>query len=100
MLDLGGIPLRTSERTLDDPLVIAGGPTVYSGEPVADFIDVFVIGDGEEAFPELISRYMELRDSDADFTREQMLKEIARSKVCTCLRFIQLQSARITGCWL
>src|ERR1044071_4576640 len=53
MLDLGRIPLRTGERTLDDPLVIAGGPTVYSSEPVAEFIDVIVVGDGEEAFPEL-----------------------------------------------
>jgi radical SAM family uncharacterized protein/radical SAM-linked protein len=78
MLDLGGIPLRTTDRTLDSPLVIAGGPTVYSCEPVADFIDVFVIGDGEEAFPELVSRYIELRDSDMDLTREQLLKEIAR----------------------
>jgi radical SAM family uncharacterized protein/radical SAM-linked protein len=78
MLDLGGIPLRTFERTLDHPLVIAGGPTVYSGEPMADFIDVFVIGDGEEAFPELVSRYMELRDSDAELTRGQMLKEISQ----------------------
>ncbi|MEK6304289.1 MAG: TIGR03960 family B12-binding radical SAM protein [Acidobacteriota bacterium] len=78
MLDLGGIPLHTRERTLDDPLVIAGGPTVYSSEPVADFIDVIVIGDGEEAFPELVSKYMELRDSDLDLTREQILKEIAR----------------------
>lgn len=78
MLDLGGIPLKTAERSLDDPLVIAGGPTVYSGEPIADFIDVFVIGDGEEAFPELISRYMELRDSDAELSRAQMLKEISQ----------------------
>jgi radical SAM family uncharacterized protein/radical SAM-linked protein len=78
MLDLGGIPLRTADRTLDSPLVIAGGPTVYSCEPVADFIDVFVIGDGEEAFPELLSRYIELRDSDMDLTREQLLREIAR----------------------
>src|SRR5207247_11331120 len=77
MLDLGGIPLRTTDRTLGSPLVIAGGPTVYSCEPVADFIDVFVIGDGEEAFPELVSRYIELRDSDMDLTREQVLKEIA-----------------------
>src|ERR1041384_627390 len=77
MLDLGGIPLRTRARTLNDPLVIAGGPTVYSGEPIADFIDVFVIGDGEETFPELVSRYVELRDSDLDLTREQVLKEIA-----------------------
>src|ERR1044071_3642495 len=78
MLDLGRIPLRTSERTLADPLVIAGGPTVYSSEPIADFIDVFVIGDGEEAFPELVARYMELKSSDMDLTREQILKELAR----------------------
>jgi radical SAM family uncharacterized protein/radical SAM-linked protein len=78
MLDLGGIPLRTAERALDDPLIIAGGPTVYSSEPIADFIDVFVIGDGEEAFPELVSRYMELKDSDMDLTREQILRELAR----------------------
>ncbi len=78
MLDLAGIPLHSSERTLDDPLVIAGGPTVYSGEPVADFIDVFVIGDGEEAFPELVSRYIELRDSGFELTRAQVLKELAQ----------------------
>ena len=78
MLDLGGIPIHTRERSLDAPLVIAGGPTVYSCEPVVDFIDVFVIGDGEEAFPELVSRYIELRDSEMDLTREQLLKEIAR----------------------
>jgi radical SAM family uncharacterized protein/radical SAM-linked protein len=78
MLDLGCIPLRTSERTLDDPLVIAGGPTVYSSEPIADFIDVIVIGDGEEAFPELVARYMELRDSGMELTRTQILKELAR----------------------
>jgi radical SAM family uncharacterized protein/radical SAM-linked protein len=78
MLDLGRIPLRTSERTLADPLVIAGGPTVYSSEPIADFIDVFVIGDGEETFPELVTRYAELKDSDMDLTRGQILKELAR----------------------
>lgn len=78
MLDLGGIPLHTRDRSLADPLIIAGGPTVYSCEPIADFIDVFVIGDGEEAFPELVSRYIELRDSEFDLTREQILKEIAR----------------------
>ncbi len=78
MLDLGGVPLHTRERTFDSPLVIAGGPTVYSCEPVADFIDVFVIGDGEEAFPELVSRYIELRESNLELTREQLLKEVAR----------------------
>ncbi len=76
MLDCGRIPLHTRERTLGDPLVIAGGPTVYSGEPISDFIDVFVIGDGEEAFPELVERYMQLRDSGR--SREEVLKELAR----------------------
>src|SRR6185503_14025700 len=69
MLDLGRIPLHSAERTLDDPLVIAGGPTVYSSEPIAEFIDVIVIGDGEEAFPELVARYMELKESGMDLTR-------------------------------
>ena len=78
MLDLGGIPIKTRDRGLDAPLVVAGGPTVYSSEPISDFIDVFVIGDGEEAFPELVSRFIELRDSDMELTREQILKEIAR----------------------
>jgi len=77
MLDLGRIPLRSSERSLDDPLVIVGGPTVYSSEPIADFIDVVVVGDGEEAFPELVTRYLELRDGDYGLTREQVLREIA-----------------------
>jgi radical SAM family uncharacterized protein/radical SAM-linked protein len=77
MLDLGRIPLHTAERTLDDPLIIAGGPTVYSSEPIAEFIDVIVIGDGEEAFPELVARYMELKESGMDLTRQQILKELA-----------------------
>ncbi|HVF90302.1 MAG TPA: TIGR03960 family B12-binding radical SAM protein [Blastocatellia bacterium] len=77
MLDLGRIPLHTRERSLDDPLVIAGGPTIYSSEPVADFIDVIVVGDGEEAFPQLVSRYMELKALGDDVTRLEVLKEIA-----------------------
>src|SRR5258708_23109719 len=48
MLDLGGIPLRSSDREEADPLVIAGGPTATHPEPIADFVDAFVIGDGEE----------------------------------------------------
>ncbi|HEY6331196.1 MAG TPA: radical SAM protein, partial [Blastocatellia bacterium] len=78
MLDLGAIPIRTAERELSDPLVVAGGPTVYSSEPVADFIDVFVIGDGEEAFPQLIETYSVLKASGAFETRLELLSEIAR----------------------
>jgi radical SAM family uncharacterized protein len=76
MLDLGGIPLHTADRTLESPLVIAGGPTVYSCEPIADFIDVFVIGDGEEAFPELIEEYVNARTMQGA-SRRQVLERIA-----------------------
>jgi radical SAM family uncharacterized protein/radical SAM-linked protein len=77
MLDLGGIPLHTSERTLESPLIIAGGPTVYSCEPIADFIDVFVIGDGEEAFPDLIEAYLDAR-MQPGVSRKQALERIAQ----------------------
>jgi len=58
ILDLGGIPLRASARGDADPLVVAGGPTATHPEPLAPFVDVFVIGDGEEAFPALIRAWM------------------------------------------
>ena len=79
MLDVGGIPLHTRDRGLKFPLVIAGGPTVYSCEPIADFVDVFVIGDGEEAFPELIEEYMTAR-AVPDVSRRQVLERIASIK--------------------
>ncbi|MEW5700714.1 MAG: TIGR03960 family B12-binding radical SAM protein [Candidatus Zixiibacteriota bacterium] len=50
MLDLGGIPLHRQERREDDPIIVAGGPVVFNPEPMSDFIDAFIIGDGEEAF--------------------------------------------------
>ena len=58
MLDLGGIPLHSKDRTLDHPLVIAGGPGAQNPEVLAPFIDVFVIGDGEESLPWLMERWM------------------------------------------
>lgn len=48
MLELGGIPLRSCDRGQEDPVIIAGGPCTYNPEPLADFIDAFLIGDGEE----------------------------------------------------
>ncbi len=77
MLDLGGIPLHNEQRALDDPLIIAGGPCVFSPEPMADFVDVFVIGDGEETFPALVRRWRALR-AEGGRTREEMLAELAQ----------------------
>jgi len=52
-IDLAGVPVRAAERSTDHPLVIAGGHCTFNPEPLADFVDVFVIGDGEEVVGEL-----------------------------------------------
>ncbi|MBI4296903.1 MAG: TIGR03960 family B12-binding radical SAM protein [Chloroflexi bacterium] len=57
MLDLAGIPLLASERGEEHPLIIAGGSETLNPEPMADFIDLFVVGEGEEALPELLELY-------------------------------------------
>ncbi|NLJ69922.1 MAG: TIGR03960 family B12-binding radical SAM protein [Clostridiaceae bacterium] len=57
MLDLGNIPIYNSVRSNSDPLIVAGGPIVYNPEPLADYIDLFMIGDGEELLGELIDLY-------------------------------------------
>lgn len=59
MLSLAGIPLRQRDRSAHDPLVIAGGGTALNAEPLADFIDFFVLGDGEEVIYEVIDAYKE-----------------------------------------
>src|SRR6266481_2233532 len=53
MLDLGGIALQAKDRKRDDPLILGGGPCTYNPEPVADFFDAFVIGEGEEVVHEI-----------------------------------------------
>ncbi len=55
LLDLAGVPVLASERSDGDPLVVGGGPCVANPEPVADFFDLFLVGDGEEAFPRLLA---------------------------------------------
>ncbi|HEY2146702.1 MAG TPA: radical SAM protein, partial [Pirellulales bacterium] len=62
MLDLGGIPLRAAERTMDHPLVIAGGPCAQNPEPLAPFIDLFVSGDGEPALPLVCDLWLQLKN--------------------------------------
>ncbi len=57
MLDLAGIPLRASDRSDNDPIIIAGGHCATNPEPMADFIDAFVIGDGEEAIQDIVRAY-------------------------------------------
>jgi len=76
MLDLGGIPLAAEERTLEHPLVIAGGPCAQNPEPMARFIDLFVLGDGEEVLPQVCRQWVQLRSSGG--TRASVLAELGR----------------------
>ena len=76
MLDLGGIPLRTLDRGENDPLVVCGGPTATHAEPLAPFVDAFLIGDGEEKTPELLLTWAALRD--AGVPRTERLRHIAQ----------------------
>lgn len=75
MLDLGGIPLHAKDRTLDHPLVIAGGPGAQNPELLAPFVDLFVIGDGEESLPWIMERWMSLKEKGGK-SRQDMLAEL------------------------
>jgi len=76
MLELGRVPLHSAERGDTDPLVIAGGPSATHPEPLAPFIDAFVIGDGEERLPALLRTWAEARE--AGLTRREALVRIAQ----------------------
>jgi radical SAM family uncharacterized protein len=78
LLDLGNIPVKSSERSYEDPLVIAGGPACFNPEPMAEFIDAFVIGDGEEAVAEIVETYKEIKKQRDKETRENILRKLAR----------------------
>ncbi len=71
MLDLGGIDVRSRNRSEDDPLIIAGGSMASCGEPLAEFIDLFLLGDGEEAVVELAQLIKAQKKACA--TKEQIL---------------------------
>jgi radical SAM family uncharacterized protein len=73
-IDLAGVPVRSADRSPTDPIVVAGGHCTYNPEPVADFVDAFVIGDGEEVVGEIT----ESLRSRAGRPREDVLRDLAR----------------------
>ena len=73
VIELSGIPLFYKDRTKDDVLVIGGGPCTVNPEPMADFFDIFYIGEGETSYDELIDLYKVYKNSD--MTREQFLRK-------------------------
>ncbi|MFQ5423398.1 MAG: TIGR03960 family B12-binding radical SAM protein [Phycisphaerae bacterium] len=76
MLDLAGLPLRACDRDDSHPLVIAGGPQADNPEPMADFLDLVVIGDGEPAMAAILDLYKELKQSGV--RRREMIPILAK----------------------
>jgi radical SAM family uncharacterized protein len=76
VLDLSQIPLYASERTNDCPIVIGGGPCTYNPEPIADFFDIFYIGEGETMYAGLIDIYRRCRTEG--FDRTEFLRQAAK----------------------
>ena len=77
MLDLSGIPIYSRDRDKRHPLIIAGGPGAVNPEPVADFLDAILIGDGEKAVTEIIDTYNKWKDENSG-NRQALLMELAK----------------------
>ncbi len=109
ILDLGDIPLAAEDRTMEHPLVIAGGPCAVNPEPMSRFIDLFVIGDGEEALPAVCELWLSLKrqlletnsrgpTARGKETRETILAEMARRLPYVYVpRFYELDTAASAG---
>ena len=76
ILDLSGIPMQASNRTEDDPIVIGGGPCAYNPEPLAQFFDLFYIGEGETVYFDLMDAYKENKANGG--SREDFLRKAAQ----------------------
>ncbi len=78
-LDLAGIPLHAADRTDDDPIVLAGGHSAFNPEPVADFLDAAVLGDGEEIALAISEVVREWKDEGRPGGRDELLLRLAAS---------------------
>jgi radical SAM family uncharacterized protein len=77
MLDLAGIPVRANQRGENDPLVIAGGQASNCAEPIAQFVDIFILGEAEEAVVQLVELIRKQKNAGA--TKKDLLTEAAKS---------------------
>lgn len=75
MLDLGGIPLYSKDRGEEFPIICAGGPCAYNPEPLADFVDFFMLGEGEEMMLDVMRVYRRIKKEGK--SKDDFLKEIA-----------------------
>ncbi|MBO5788410.1 MAG: TIGR03960 family B12-binding radical SAM protein [Clostridia bacterium] len=79
MMMLSNIPLYAKDRGEDAPILLGGGPCAYNAEPLADFFDIFSIGEGEEALPELCRLYMKMK-REGTYSKSAFLHEAAKLK--------------------
>ena len=90
-LDLAGIPLASVERTLDHPIVIAGGHAAFNPEPIADFIDCAVLGDGEEAVIKITKIVREWKSAGRPGGRDGVLGRLAAAGGIYVPRFYDVE---------
>ena len=76
MLDLAGIPLWSKERGEDMPFIVGGGPCVYNVEPIADFFDFFIVGEGEEVIVEVSKAFIEWKKAGRTGGRRGFLERL------------------------
>ncbi|MDR1852339.1 MAG: radical SAM protein [Propionibacteriaceae bacterium] len=96
-LDLSGIPLHSRDRGSDDPLVIGGGHAMFNPEPVADFLDAVVLGDGEEASLELARRIRTWKRDGRPGGREGLLLSLAQGELAYVPAFYDITYAPISS---
>ena len=77
MMDLGGVPVLSSERGEDDPIVLAGGPCACNAEPIADFFDVVQLGEGENQLPSICAE-IEKAKKEGGVSKKELLLRIAK----------------------
>ena len=93
MLSLSNIPLKREERAEDDPIIAAGGPGCFNPKPMQDFIDIFMIGDGEEVIIELMSKYKELKEQNK--ARNEIIKELSNIEGIYAPQYPKITKKRI-----
>ncbi|MCX8129342.1 MAG: TIGR03960 family B12-binding radical SAM protein [Clostridia bacterium] len=89
MLDLAGVPIFSSDRTEEHPLICAGGPCAYNPEPLAEIVDFFMLGEGEEIISEVMDVYSAWKADNA--TREDFLNRIVNIEGIYVPRFYEVK---------
>ncbi|MGW6449641.1 TIGR03960 family B12-binding radical SAM protein [Lentzea sp. NPDC055074] len=90
-LDLAGIPLHAADRTEDDPIVVAGGHAAFNPEPIADFVDAAVLGDGEEAVLEITEIVKTWKAEGCPGGRDEVLTRLAETGGVYIPRFYDVE---------